>query len=88
MPDQPSPSHPSDPFRLLAILGIILGLLIVIAAAVFWALTGRESTLIVGAGMALATGSGLVNRAAQILGLIPDYQPPPAQLPPSKRPPQ
>ena len=86
MSTQPPQKLPRDPFRLLALLGIVIGLLIVTAACVFWALTGRESTLIVGAGMALATGSGLANRAATMLGLLPNYAPPPPEIPPSHHP--
>lgn len=66
--------HQHDAFRTLAIAGIVLGLLLVIGAAVFWAVTGRQSTLIVGAGMTLAIGGGLRNMLAGLVDQIPGYE--------------
>lgn len=68
---QPSPR---DPFRTLAIIGIVLGLALVLFAAVFWAVTGRESSLLVGAGLTLSIGGGLRNLVAGIAGQIPAYE--------------
>jgi hypothetical protein len=74
----------SDPFRLLAIIGIVIGLLIVIGGAVFWAVTGRQSSLIMGAGMVLAIGGGLRNLAASYMAQFPTFEPP---RPPEVQPP-
>lgn len=75
---------------MLAIAGIVLGLLLVIGAAVFWAVTGRQSTLIVGAGMTLAIGGGLRNMLAGLVDQIPGYErhiPQEPFLPPTPPPP-
>jgi hypothetical protein len=79
----------SDPFRLLAIIGIVIGLLIVVLSAVFWLLTGRQSALVMGAGMTLAIGGGLRNLAASYMSQFPVYAPPrpPELLEPEPRPP-
>lgn len=80
-------SHTSlDPFRVLAVLGIVVGLLMVIGAAVFWGLTGRESSLIVGAGMMLAIGGGLRNMLTSLADRLP-IQPPPVEPPAPPLPP-
>lgn len=51
-----------DPFQLLAIASVLLGMLIVVGAALFWAITGRQSSLIVGTGLLLTTGGPLIGR--------------------------
>jgi hypothetical protein len=51
-----------DPFRALALLSIVLGMLIVAGGVVFWALTGRESSLIIGTGVALTIGGPISDR--------------------------
>lgn len=63
-----------DPFRALAIAGIVLGLALVLFAAVFWAATGRESSLLVGAGLTLSIGGGLRNLFAGIAEQFPAYE--------------
>lgn len=65
---------PRDPFRMLAIIGIVLGLVIVAAAMIFWFVTGRESSLFVGAGLTLSIGGGLRNMVAGIAEKFPDYE--------------
>lgn len=90
MPHQPTqpqePHRPHDPFRILAITTIILGLLIVIAAFVFWALTSQQSSLMVGAGLALA-GVGSIQRIATYYESQITPPPPPPPAPPSVPPP-
>lgn len=76
-----SPSSTRDPFRLLAIIGIVVGLGIVIGGAVFWAVTGRQSSLVMGAGMVLAIGGGLRNLAASYMAQFPSYVEP--RVPPA-----
>jgi hypothetical protein len=80
--------RPSDPFRALAISSIILGMLIVIGGAVFWTLTGRESSLLIGAGVTLTIGGGLRNVLVDLVDQLPIYLPPPEELPPSDTPAQ
>lgn len=66
-----------DPFRTLALTGIILGMVIVTGATVFWGLTGRSSSLIIGAGIALSIGAPLSERfgdATKRLGDLVYYQ--------------
>jgi hypothetical protein len=71
----------SDWFQILALTGIAVGILIVIAGFVVWFLTNRESSLIVGAGLALASGGGLRQLGEKYLSQAPQYQSPPAHLP-------
>jgi hypothetical protein len=59
-------------------------MLIVVAGFAVWYLTGRESSLIMGSGLVLATGGGLREAAGQILDRLPRYEPPPAELPHSQ----
>jgi hypothetical protein len=82
------PQRPSDPFRTLAIMSIILGMLIVIGGVVFWTLTGRESSLIIGAGVTLTIGGGLRNVLVGLIDQLPIYLPPPPELPESDTPAQ
>lgn len=70
-----------DPFRLLAIAAIILGMVLVLAAAVFWFLTGKQSAVIMGAGVSMAIGGGLRNLLASLVSQIPEYIPPPTEIP-------
>lgn len=71
-----SSSARRDPFRALAIAAIVLGLAIVLFAVVFWAVTRRESSLLVGAGLTLSIGGGLRNYLAGIAERVPDYEAP------------
>lgn len=87
-PKRPNTSE-RDAFWVLAVLCIILGMLLVLSAAVFWALTGRQSSLIVGAGLTLAIGGGLRNTLYSIANQLPDYDRERAedreQLPPPRK---
>lgn len=86
-PQQPQGEWPRpwprrrDPFRILAIATIVLGLVIVIAAVVFWMLTGQQSSLMVGAGLALA-GVGSMQRIASYYESQMMAPPPPPPAPP------
>lgn len=51
-----------DPFQVLAVLTILLGMMIVAGGAAFWMLTGRESSLIIATGVALTLGGPVGDR--------------------------
>lgn len=77
-----------DPFRVLALIGIGLGLLIVVFSAVVWYLTNRENTGIMTMGVGLATAGGLKEGVERLLGRLPSYyQPDPDPEPPLPTPP-
>lgn len=67
----------ADPFRLLALVTIVLGMTIVVVGFVVWYFTNRESSLLIGAGLVMATGGGLRAAAETLLERLPQYQPPP-----------
>lgn len=77
-----------DPFRLLALTSIILGMLIVVVGFAVWYFTDRESSLIIGSGLIMATGGGLRGAVQPLLDRLPEYQPPPAELPLRRREPR
>lgn len=56
------PARRVDPFTILSLVSIILGMVIVAGAVTFWALTGRESSLIIGTGVALTVGGPISDR--------------------------
>lgn len=64
-----------DWFLILAIAQIVLGMLIVVAAFVFWFYTRRESTLFVGTGLTLAVGGGIQRLLSRVGIRLPDYDP-------------
>lgn len=75
-----------DWFLILAIAQIVLGLVIVVAALVFWFITGRQSQLFVGAGLTLAIGAGIQKVLAGIGVRMPDYDREADPLEPDRRP--
>lgn len=54
----------------------IFGLLLILASAVFWAFTARESTLLVGAGVTLSTLGWLQRAFVNAQENLPRYDPP------------
>ena len=77
-----SPRPPWDPFRLLAVAAIVLGMLIVIGGCLVWFFTGRQvPDVIFGGGLTLTLGGGLREWAATAIERFPRYAPPPAELP-------
>lgn len=82
-PQQPQGQRPQhDPFRILAIITIILGLVLVIAAFVIWWQTHQQSSLMVGAGLALAGVGGMQRIASYYESQITTPPPPPPPIPP------
>lgn len=53
------------------------GLLLILGSAVFWAFTGRESALFVGAGITLSTLGWLQRTISAAEERLPRYDPPP-----------
>lgn len=75
------PKGRTDLFQVMSIACIVLGMVLVISAAIFWFLTGRESATIMGAGVTLAIGGGVRNMLKGVLDKLPAYVPPPPDLP-------
>ena len=72
-----------DPFRLLSILIILLGMVILIVAVVLYYVLPSHlaSPEIFGAGMALTIGGSARGMLGWIIGGFPQYEPPPLELP-------
>ena len=72
----------ADPFRLLAVACIVLGMLIVVGSIVLWLVTGRANTAIIETGGGMAIGGGFKEMVSGILDRFPTgYSVPPAQIP-------
>lgn len=54
----------------------LFGLLLIASSAVFWALTNRESALMVGAGITLSTLGWLQRTFLTVQDRLPQYEPP------------
>lgn len=79
MIDRPSFRRPeaSDPSRQLSARTLqVFGLLLILASAVFWAFTQRESALLVGAGITLSTLGWLQRAFTTAQEKLPRYDPP------------
>lgn len=55
----------------------IAGLLLIFGSAIFWAFTNRQSALLLGAGVTLATLAWLQRAWNEFQARAPDYLPPP-----------
>lgn len=73
-----------DPFRLLSILSIVLGMIILIAATALTYLTHFESPEVFGAGLILTTGGGFRAAIEWMVRRLPEYEPAPRELPDPK----
>lgn len=58
----------------------LFGLLLIAGSAVFWGFTGRESALLVGAGVTLSTLGWLQRAFVAAQQQLPQYDPPPGPL--------
>lgn len=54
----------------------VCGLMLITGSAVFWAITGRESALFVGAGVTLATLGWIQRAFVTVQERLPRYDPP------------
>lgn len=76
-----------DPFRILAIMSIVLGFLIILFSAVVWYFANRLSATLMSGGVILAGAGSAKEAGERFLSRAASYYTPSPTQPPSEQPP-